>query len=97
MDQRRNKIDNFQIRRRFDGNDDEIARPDFFRRIVTVNSFNTEILAFATDKNSFAPHIIQTSAHQKMHVVSGMGELCAVIGSDRTSADYPNTKPHLSN
>ena len=83
----RDEIEKVSIRRRLYGDDDQIALPDFLRRVVTVHVRNSEVPAFSTNVETVALDFTQIAAHQKMHVGPAMGQVRAIIAANCSGTD----------
>src|SRR5207244_8093393 len=73
VQQRRNKIDKIGIGSRLNRDDHQIARTNFFGRIVAIDRRDSKILAFATHDNGDAEDFAHISAHQQVDVSTVLG------------------------
>src|SRR5205814_5213788 len=95
-EQRRDKIDKIVVRSCFDGDYHQITPADLFGRVVTIDLAHAKVLTSPANENAVTPNLGKITAHEKMHIASGMGELCAVIAPDctRTNDRYAKRLPH---
>ena len=86
VQERRDKIDNLLVRRCLDRDQHQIARTNFFGRVVAINFRDTKIFISAANGETVLSKFCQIAAHQEMHVEPGMREFPAVIKTDRAGA-----------
>src|SRR5438045_326091 len=79
---------------RLQGDEHEIARSDRLRCFVGTNLDKTEAFILPTDLNPEPFDLLESAPRQKMHVAAMIGQLAAVVASDRARADDRNTKIH---
>ncbi len=63
MQERRDKIDKVRIGGRFDGNENDVRRANFPRRIVAVHVRDPEVFTFAANRESVAAYFAQITAY----------------------------------
>src|SRR6266550_9390763 len=94
MQQGWNQVRQNVVIRRLQGDEHEIARSDRLRCFVGPNFGKTEAFLLPSDLNSEPFDLLQFAPHQKMHVAAIVGQLAAVVASDRPGTDDRNTKIH---
>jgi hypothetical protein len=88
-----NEIDKVSVRCCLDSDDDQIARPNFLRRVVTIYVHDPETAAFSANVEAVPPDFAQIATHQKMHVAPSMGQMRTVMDADCSGTN--NGGPHF--
>ena len=88
MQQRRDQLVERAVRGGFEGNEDEVHRPDLRRAAVGLDAGQDDIgRVGAAEREPLAADGFQIRAHEKVDIVTARSQLAAVIAADGAGAD----------